>query len=47
MEKKQTRKLELNRETVRDLTSQELEHVEGAGGGVTKYNTCLSGAFPC
>lgn len=42
MEKKQTRKLELNRETVRDLTSHELEHVDGAGNGFTKNSTCYS-----
>ncbi len=31
MDKKQPRKLELNRETVRDLTKEELAIIDGAG----------------
>ena len=49
MKPNQHRKLELNRETVRDLDSPELLQIHGGKGGppTTNAQTCVSCLFNC
>ncbi len=40
MDQKSPKKLVLNRETVRELTREDMEHIEGGYQPFTKYQNC-------